>query len=473
MKKDIWLEFEWPGVHWYQVVPPMHAWIRDFGKYGSPLSKMVASYKHGTSGFYVIKEEYENSGKKFFEKVKKDPEIMFKVLTKVEEAAKEIFRLGRKWQNIDLTRLTDLRLIKTHQELFKWDEQLWQKGQIQNLLELHNSYLSQYTKEVIGKNFLESEINEIFKILTTSTYHTITERQDEGFLKLLTGSTKKDLFRHYRKYTWMTYGWAGPALDLEYFIETLREARKNKKIVKELKLRINERKALLVKQKEILKKFDPTQRRLALILRAILESKAIRVDAHSMTYFTGERLLAEIGKRLDLSLNQMRVVESKNVPRLFKGYDVNQINNEYNLVVYFSQGGKLTKLTGKAAKGKYAYAKSKIPKVKPANEIRGELAYAGKIRGRVRLILDIKDGHKFKQGEILVSRITDPSYVPLMKKASAIVTDVGGITSHAAIVSRELHKICIVGTNIGTKVLKDGDLVEVDADKGIVRKVGR
>ena len=58
-----------------------------------------------------------------------------------------------------------------------------------------------------------------------------------------------------------------------------------------------------------------------------------------------------------------------------------------------------------------------------------------------------------------------------MKKAAAIVTDEGGITSHAAIVSRELGIPCVIGTKFATKVFKDGDLIEVDADKGIVRKI--
>ena len=64
--------------------------------------------------------------------------------------------------------------------------------------------------------------------------------------------------------------------------------------------------------------------------------------------------------------------------------------------------------------------------------------------------------------------MTRPEYVPIMKKASAIVTDEGGITSHAAVISRELKKPCIVGTQVGTKILADGDFVTVDADKGII-----
>jgi pyruvate,water dikinase len=76
---------------------------------------------------------------------------------------------------------------------------------------------------------------------------------------------------------------------------------------------------------------------------------------------------------------------------------------------------------------------------------------------------------KMKKGDILISPATNPNLMPAISKAGAMVTDEGGITSHAAIVSRELKIPCIIGTKIATQVLKDGDLVEVDANKGIVR----
>ena len=69
--------------------------------------------------------------------------------------------------------------------------------------------------------------------------------------------------------------------------------------------------------------------------------------------------------------------------------------------------------------------------------------------------------------------MTRPEFVPLMKKAGGIITNEGGITSHAAIISRELGIPCIIGTKIATKVLHDGDLVEVDADNGVVRILER
>lgn len=102
--------------------------------------------------------------------------------------------------------------------------------------------------------------------------------------------------------------------------------------------------------------------------------------------------------------------------------------------------------------------------------LRGRSAYPGVVQGRARLVFgNNPTGVIFNDGEILVAVSTSPELVPLMKKAAAIITDEGGVTSHAAIVSRELKKPCIVGTQTATRVLKDGDLVEVDAERGIVR----
>jgi len=74
-------------------------------------------------------------------------------------------------------------------------------------------------------------------------------------------------------------------------------------------------------------------------------------------------------------------------------------------------------------------------------------------------------------GDILVSKMTDPEIVAAMKKAGAIITDSGGITCHAAIVSRELGIPCVISTKFATKLFEDGDRVEVDADKGIIKKL--
>ena len=103
--------------------------------------------------------------------------------------------------------------------------------------------------------------------------------------------------------------------------------------------------------------------------------------------------------------------------------------------------------------------------------VKGKPAFCGIVKGRVRLLLSKTKINLLRKGEILVTGMTTPEFVPAMKKAGAIVTDEGGITCHAAIVSREMKIPCIIGTKIATRVLKDGDLVEVDANKGIVKKL--
>lgn len=114
-------------------------------------------------------------------------------------------------------------------------------------------------------------------------------------------------------------------------------------------------------------------------------------------------------------------------------------------------------------------------------EFRGTPAFRGVAEGKVVKIIEEDFGHylkifkkyesilKGKSGFILVGTKTRPEIVPYIQKASAIVTDIGGITSHAAIVSRELKKPCVIGTEIATEVLNTGDFVEVNADKGVIK----
>jgi len=108
---------------------------------------------------------------------------------------------------------------------------------------------------------------------------------------------------------------------------------------------------------------------------------------------------------------------------------------------------------------------------KKISEIKGQSAFGGKVKGKVRIVLDPKKTKGFKVGEILVTGATRPEFLPIMHKAAAFVTDTGGILSHAAITAREMKKPCVIGTKIATKVFKDGDIIEVDATKGLVRKV--
>lgn len=145
------------------------------------------------------------------------------------------------------------------------------------------------------------------------------------------------------------------------------------------------------------------------------------------------------------------------------------LNKRYPIAVYYVHNGRVDVVVGRTAQA----IKDKIFKKKASrkNIIRGLPANRGKTKGRVVRIFTVSDLPKLKKGNILVASMTRPEFISAMKKAAAFVTDEGGITSHAAIVAREMRKPCIIGTKIATQVLKDGDVVEVDATRGIVKKL--
>ena len=141
-----------------------------------------------------------------------------------------------------------------------------------------------------------------------------------------------------------------------------------------------------------------------------------------------------------------------------------------NAIVFAN--GSVRLLVGKELDEYYAKEKKHVEELTHLTEFKGQPASPGKAVGRVRKILSLHQIADMRKGEILVATATMPAFVPAMEKAAAIVTNEGGLLSHAAIVSRELGIPCVVGTKIATRALNDGDLIEVDATNGFVRKVG-
>jgi len=104
------------------------------------------------------------------------------------------------------------------------------------------------------------------------------------------------------------------------------------------------------------------------------------------------------------------------------------------------------------------------------NILKGQIASLGKATGRIVIANNSREAiEKIKEGDILVAPYTAVEYLPAMKKSAAIITETGGITSHAAIISRELNIPCIIGVKDATKILKNNQKVDVDADEGTIK----
>jgi phosphohistidine swiveling domain-containing protein len=105
------------------------------------------------------------------------------------------------------------------------------------------------------------------------------------------------------------------------------------------------------------------------------------------------------------------------------------------------------------------------------DELRGQAAFAGRIRGRVAVVRSLSELELVQPGDVLVTHATNIDYVSTLHRVAAIVTEEGGILCHAAVVSRELRIPAVMGTGNATKILRTGDLVEVDAVMGVVRRL--
>jgi pyruvate,water dikinase len=132
--------------------------------------------------------------------------------------------------------------------------------------------------------------------------------------------------------------------------------------------------------------------------------------------------------------------------------------------IYIIQTRPITTLDNKI----YSEESGKIATKGLTKILTGEPASPGLVSGPVRQIKSVKEIHNVRLGDILVMEMTSPDFVPAMRKAVAVVTDQGGQTSHAAIVSRELGVVCVVGTQIATKKLKNGAIVTVNGVSGEV-----
>lgn len=186
--------------------------------------------------------------------------------------------------------------------------------------------------------------------------------------------------------------------------------------------------------------------------------------------FYVRNLFKEISKRLNLTLEQTLFLNEEEIENLLNGkisIKAVDLDKRIKNSVYLTKDSEVNLITDK--KTINIIDKTLKKGEKEINELKGMGVSEGTTKGKVSIILSNNDFDKFKEGEILVTSATRPDFVPIMKKAKGVITDEGGMLSHAAIVSRELHKPCVVGTIKATRALKNGDLVEVDANKGIVK----
>ncbi len=282
----------------------------------------------------------------------------------------------------------------------------------------------------------------------------------------------KEIEKHVKNFHWYKNTWAYIyELDKNYFTKLI------KKDLQDLSARQKEVKQIqnyignLKKKKNNVYKKRKIQRELKNLFYMFFRmtdwrDERKKVDACIPNYYLYQ-ILKKIMKENKISENLagMLVYPEVNGWKLSKKL-INTLQKRSKSALYFCTVRKKCQwLYGKKAKEMFNILVKSIGK----RDLKGAIANKGIAAGKVKIIEVKADFSKIQKGDILVATMTRPEFVPLMKIAGAIITNEGGITCHAAVISRELNKPCIIGTQVATEVLKDGDLVEVDANKGVVK----
>ena len=332
-------------------------------------------------------------------------------------------------------------------------------------------------KEVDAKEMKigEQEFLDVFRELSDPIYTTFVADEERSIAKIaLRGKAgKKDIEKLHDKFWWVCLGWENltPRSE-EYYAAEIKKYAKKKNLEKIIAEIDGRPKMIRAKRKKILAKYGLGKniKELLEIFDRFTYFHDLRKEMQMRTVFAFNLISIEIAKRAGIQEDERELFNHCEMKEILVGKKIDRKEIEERkkatLVLVTKRGTKM--LTGEAA---IDYREKEL-RQDPGNisEFKGTGVTKGKVSARVKVCNGVDDAFKkVKRGDILVTGMTLPDYVPVMKIASAVITNEGGITCHAAIVCRELGLPCIVGTKIATQVLHDGDLVEVDADKGIVK----
>ncbi|MEW6407313.1 MAG: PEP-utilizing enzyme [Patescibacteria group bacterium] len=447
------------------------------------LQKYLSVFEKSNLKLYCGRDLYEVCEKEVISLLLTNPQKFINLNNEKYRLCREYFLFTKEFERMNYRSLTDEKLINFVQNFYKKRERAHALGWVGNIVDFIGSkfsrYLLNYLKQQIKEEKLNLNANEAFTILTTPIEESFVQKEYQAYLKILAIPPTKRKIRIaklVRDFGWLGYGCNGPGWDEKYYENLLASLKKEKaqpaKLLAEKKIEL---KNLKFQQTKLTKQLslDKKHQLLFKVARGFVFTKGYRKDVLFHAFWVMKTAQRELARRANLSLKQVRYIYPWELERILREGDAwaEELNARFNYHLRYSEKGNNLILSGQAARQMIESLKIKQEKIKEVQIFEGDCAAPGMARGIVAIINSPTENNKINHADILVSGMTNPDLMPAIRLAKAIVTDTGGLTCHAAIVARELGKPCVIGTKIATKILKDGDLVEVDAEKGIVRKI--
>ncbi|MEW5955625.1 MAG: PEP-utilizing enzyme [Candidatus Micrarchaeota archaeon] len=475
-------------------------WLRSFvnnmeNSVGTNYSKVLGVFNGKNLRFYYGRNDCLRFTKAVLDKIVADPAFGEEINDNIVALSD---RLQRHAESIpaNLSNASSAELASVIEEHARLHTELYEWGWLSNATDMFYPEFTEFLKNYLrAKEASEEKVNAHFIALTSPSEKSAEALQHEDFLKLaievenngdaaalvesggalaalgLESTVALEVYA--RKYEAMGALWTLQPFPLEHHAAELAALfRAGKSPSEEL-----ERAAVELAERRELKQtlfkrlsIDDKHAKLFDVFSRFMLTKFHRRYAQLRSHYAMRRVFREIETRFGLSFVQSRFFLTEEFRPLLEGrLDPSLAAEREKFCVLYTEKGFARLFVGEEAAELAKSTKKQL--ALDVTEIMGQCASLGKARGRVKIILSARDLYKMSSGDVLVAIATNPDVVPAMRKAAAIVAEQGGVTCHAAIVSRELGVPCVIGTKIATKWLKDGDVVEVDAAKGLVKKI--
>lgn len=398
--------------------------------------------------------------------------------------AEYLYKWGLKLQKTDWRKKTNQEIEKVLTQLLGYYRTMISSWYVQYPLD---SFFEGAIESELAKNISAShpDFRKIVLIFTDPKQMTDVAEERWRLIQLaqkfktkkerlakLSAPAKKDIQKHLDKFAYIArgLGTSKPYIEKD-IIKRIVEVWQAKEGLPAL-LKYSSPKKIENEFKSALKLAKPDKKFRNLINQARSHSylRNRRVEAFILADYGGSFMYREIARRakfnpdwiMEVSVPEMYgALEGKPMPsaaemkKRFHNYAMVVRNSKTTLITDPKEIAKMEKT--------YSVVHAKT------DTIQGRVACVGGIiKGKAKICLDKKEIGKVKRGDILVAQFTTPDFVPAMERAVAIVADQGGISSHAAIVSRELGVPCVIGTEKGTRLIHDNDTIEVNAMTGLV-----
>ena len=470
---------------------------------------IYSEFRQGHRYEYCTGEEVNELGKFFFEKILDESDFPQSVIENTFRLGDELLEFCETLAERDLKSLSAEELADLYDEYAGKIRVMRAWGWIPPLVDgIEVPYMTDHAQEalrgLLRERSREEKFNDIFSVLSSSEEESevrIEERnrlelfrnivEGDGELRARLSELSSDAFlawteenrqeaaerirNHAAEFEWLPYAYEGPGMIPEDVVTLLRETLESgidpTAALDEMETRpklLKERKAEVIRELDISDELQYLFR----VLTMFMTFKDHRKGLYQRSYVKMDPVLEEIGRRVRLDLKEVKYLTRKEVREALGGKDFKSICSDRTTYCMARTRDGETEFLDTAEIEKVK-SELKTDEVGDVSELTGQIAYPGVARGTAKVVIVREDVEKVEEGNIIVSSSTNPDLISAMQKASAFVTDMGGVICHAAIVAREMKKPCIVGTKHATKVLRDGDDIEVDANQGVVRILKR